>query len=471
MNFEIADRFVEHLKPTLNSMSDAIWEYAELGFEEVKSSNHLKHFLDQNGFTVIDNLANIATSFSASFGEGKPIIGILGEYDALEHMAQTSMASEKDSDCFSASGHGCGHHLLGTAGAGACVAIKEFLTKRKIPGTIKFFGCPAEEGGAAKIYMTKEGCFQDLDAVLTWHPSSMNAVFDLSTNANMQAYFKFKGIASHAAVSPHLGRSALDAVELMNVGCNYLREHIVPEGRVHYAVINSGGKMANIVQSDANVLYLVRAPKRQQVKEIYDRIVDVARGAALMTGTELTIEFDSGMSEYIPNRTINEISRKNMELLLPTLTFSDETIAFAKRFSSNIPPLAALNTIVKDEQKAKQLFETGLCTSILPVPSSTSAGSTDVGDVSHIAPTSQIGTACSTFGVSLHSWEMVSQGKSEIAHSGMLLAAKIMAATAMDLMEHQELCTNAREELNAATGGAPYESPIPYGVNPHKPLY
>ncbi len=311
MNFDVRKHLNEQ-KEQLIDLNDKIWEYAETRFEEYKSTKALKSYLADNGFAIEDNTADIETAFVASYGKGRPVIAILAEYDALSGLSQKGGITEREALVDDGNGHGCGHNIFGSASAGAAVVVKKWLESTGREGTIQLIGCPGEEGGSGKTFMAKKGVFNDLDSALAWHPASVNAVMSVSTLANYQVYFRFKGIASHAATSPHLGRSALDAVELMNVGVNYLREHIIPEARVHYAVTNTGGNSPNVVQSNATVLYLIRAPKMHQVEDIYRRICKIAQGAAMMTETEVEIVFDKGCSNYLPNRELEKVLYNNM---------------------------------------------------------------------------------------------------------------------------------------------------------------
>ena len=306
-------------KTMLNNLADDIWEYAETAFAEFKSAEALAKTLEDEGFSVTREVADIPTAFSASFGSGKPIIGILGEFDALSNLSQVANTTEKTPLIQGKAGHGCGHHLLGVGSLAAAIAVKEYLTQTGKSGTVIYYGCPGEEGGSGKAFMARDGVFDELDVAFCWHPSDANGIMAGSSLANIQVSYKFKGIAAHAAACPHLGRSALDAVELMNVGVNFLREHIIPEARVHYAITNTGGYSPNVVQPEAEVLYLIRAPKNQGAQEIYERVNKIAKGAALMTETELEIDFVKACSNLVPNTTLEKVLHKNMqELAYPT---------------------------------------------------------------------------------------------------------------------------------------------------------
>jgi aminobenzoyl-glutamate utilization protein B len=402
----------------------------------------------------------------AEAGQGGPVIGILGEYDALSGMSQDAGATvcRPSPEITNGNGHGCGHHLLGTASHFAAVAVKTYLEASGQPGTVRFYGCPAEEGGSGKTFMARAGLFDDLDAALCWHPDVYTGVFSRSSLANIQAYFRFTGKASHAAASPHLGRSALDAVELMNVGVNYLREHMPSEARVHYAVTNSGGISPNVVQANAEVLYLVRAPHNPEAAALYERVCNVARGAALMTETKLEIVFDKACSNLVQNSVLNRVMYKNIERMgAPDFSGDDATQARGYWTSITEDDIAASGKpLGRALREAKPLFE-GIA-QYDPAKEELIYGSTDVGDVSWVTPTVQCVTACYAFGTPFHSWQMVAQGKLPAAHKGMVHAAKLIAATAIDLLREPALLDEAKAELVAYRGGKPYQCPIPADV-------
>ena len=293
--------------------SDRIWDQPETAFQEFHSTDVLCELLEKEGFRVEKNLAGIATAFSGTYGSGKPVVGILGEFDALSGLSQESESLEKTALVDGAPGHGCGHNLLGAGSVAAAIAVKEYLEKNGKEGTVIFFGCPGEEGGSGKSFMARDGVFDNLDFAVTWHPGDKNVVSVGSSLANYQIIYRFYGQASHAAACPELGRSALDAVELMNTGVQYLREHIIQEARIHYAITNTGGYSPNVVQPYSEVLYLIRAPKNSQVKEIYERVNDIARGAALMTGTKMELQFVKACSNLVDNTVMEEIMQKNLE--------------------------------------------------------------------------------------------------------------------------------------------------------------
>ncbi|MYN14515.1 amidohydrolase [Pusillimonas sp. TS35] len=452
------------------SLSDRIWELAELRFQETESAAMHADMLEAEGFRVQRGVAGMPTAFIAEAGDGGPVVGILGEYDALSGMSQESgaLVCTPSTDIPNGNGHGCGHHLLGTAAHAAVVAVKALLQAQGMPGRVRFYGCPAEEGGSGKTYMARAGLFDDVDAVLTWHPASYTGTWTQSSLANLQASFRFKGVAAHAANAPHLGRSALDAVELMNVGCNYLREHMPSDARFHYAVTNTGGMSPNVVQSDAEVLYLIRAPRNEQVDDLYARIQRVAQGAALMTDCKVEIIFDKACSNYMPNRTLNDVLDETLRGLdAPHYSEAEQQAAqglFGVISDSDIA--SANSNLGQVLRQPKPLFQ-GVA-SYRRDDDRVMFGSTDVGDVSWVAPTAQFWGACYAYGTAFHSWQMVSQGKQGFAHKGMLYAAKALAATAYRLMGMPETLARAKAELQDARNGQPYKCPIPPTIEPRR---
>jgi len=468
---------IEENKDFYTDLSDKIWDYAETRFEEYKSADLFCNVLEEQGFKVEKGIADIKTAFVGTFGKGKPVIGILGEYDALSGLSQKSGIAKKEPLQEGGNGHGCGHNLLGTASLSAALAVKKYMEENKLKGTIRFYGCPGEEGGSGKTFMVREGVFEDVDIALCWHPFSQNSIFSISSLANFQVYFRFHGKSSHAAASPHLGRSALDAVELMNVGVNYLREHIIPDARVHYAVTNTGGTAPNVVQAESEVLYLIRAPITPQVQEIYDRICDIAKGAALMTQTKLEIDFNKGCSNLVPNETLETLMYKNFKIVGPP-KFDEKDKKFADEISKTLSEsdidneikITRLLTNGNEKEKEKSIKTKKLADEILPFYYNAGilSGSTDVGDVSWVVPTGQIITACNTLGTPAHSWQMTSHGKTGIAHKGMLTAGKIIGMTAIDLLENPDIIKKAKKELKENLDGKIYVCPIPDDIKPSK---
>ncbi|MED4584201.1 M20 family metallopeptidase [Brevibacillus choshinensis] len=466
---------IEQKSELLTYVSDRIWEFAETRFEEVRSAELLCQTLEQEGFTVEKDLAGIQTAFVGTYGSGGPVIAILGEFDALSGLSQERGNPVHKPIQAGGNGHGCGHNLLGTGSLAAAIAIRYYMEENQIQGTVRYYGCPAEEGGSGKAYMAREGLFDDVDFAICWHPQNFNAIMSISSLANYQVYFKFKGKAAHAAAAPHLGRSALDAVELMNVGVNYLREHVIPEARMHYAITNTGGFSPNVVQAEADVLYLIRAPQTQQVEEIYQRVCKIAQGAAMMTETEVEIIFDKACSNLIPNQALERVMYENFrELGVPL--FDDAEKEFARQIRMTIPDAdknSELQMLAKlkgpgSKDLLNQLKEQELSSFLLPHMQTPRlmSGSTDVGDVSWITPTVQCSTTCFAMGTQLHSWQAVSQGGMSIGRKGMQHAGKVMAATAIDVLLRPEVIDEAKAELKERLDGQSYVCPIPAEIKP-----
>ena len=329
--YEELSALVEGRKKEWCDLSDRIWEYAESRFQEFRSVADQIEIMKKYGFSVTEKLGGADTAFVAQWGKGKPVIGFLGEYDALSGLSQKADSTEIDPLVPGADGHGCGHHLLGVGNMAAVVALKEYMEKEGMEGTIRYYGCPAEENAGGKAFMVRDGAFDDCDFCLTWHAGPTNYVNTTGCLANFRVFFTFHGTSSHAASNPHLGRSALDAVELMNVGVNYMREHMIDQARIHYAVTNTGGTAPNVVQAEAQVLYAIRAPKVTQVKELYERVCKIAKGAALMTETEVEIRHVAAYSDYIGNDVMQGLLRENIEKFLP-VEYTEEELQYAKKF-------------------------------------------------------------------------------------------------------------------------------------------
>lgn len=428
-----------------SSISDQIWEFAEPRYQEFHSSALQADFLEQEGFTVTRNLGGIATAFSASFGSGHPVIGLLGEYDALPCMNQIADSPEKQTDLPGAAGHGCGHNLLGTGAMEAACLIRDWLLQTHSERTVIYFGCPAEEGGAGKAFLTRSGCFDNLDFALAWHPGSKTGLIKEAL-ANIRVIFDFTGKSAHAAAHPELGRSALDACELMNVGVNYLREHVKSDARMHYAYLNDGGDAPNIVPAAATLLYALRAPESAYVTELYDRVSDVAKGAALMTGTRVSCRTVSAYAELLSVPAMEALMMEAMqEAEKPEYT--DDDYEYAARFAAD---------------QASPSIDTA----ILPADQSINLGSTDVGDVSWQVPTGLIGVTTEAAGCALHTWQVVAQGKSPLAHKGMHYAARILFAAAKKLYESPERCALIQDDYQHVIGHRTYQSMLPDSVKP-----
>jgi aminobenzoyl-glutamate utilization protein B len=419
-----------------------IWDFAEVGYKENKSAAlHVQHLKDA-GFTVETGVAGIPTAFVATYGSGSPAIGILAEYDALPGLAQNAVP-EKSIIAGKNAGHGCGHHLFGTASVSAGIAIKELIAAGKLKGTIKVYGCPAEEGGSGKVFLVRAGLFNDLDAVIHWHPDDVNGVTTTSALANKSAKFKFYGISAHAAAQPEQGRSALDAVEAMDNMVNMMREHIPQETRIHY-VITNGGKAPNVVPDFAEVYYYVRHPKRKDVVEIFDRVVKAAEGAAMGTGTTMKYDIIGGTHDLLINKTLAEVMQSNLEKV-GGVNYTEAEKAFAKRIQ---PTFIGAPVAVESAATVKALSYVV----------EGNNGSTDVGDVSYAKPTVGLRAATWVPGTPAHSWQAVASGGTEIGTKGMLVASKTMALTAIDLMSNPALIQKATEEFKAGIGDYKYKA-------------
>jgi aminobenzoyl-glutamate utilization protein B len=425
-----------------------IWEWAEPGYQESRSCSLLAEMLEKAGFDVKRPVAGIPTAFTAQVGQGKPIIGILGEYDALPGLSQAAKP-HREPVAAGGYGHACGHHLFGVASASAAIALAEQINAGKVRGTVRFYGCPAEEGGAAKVFMARDGLFDDCDAVLHWHPSSQNSAGDSTNLARMAAKFRFRGKAAHAAGSPELGRSALDAVELTNFGVQLLREHVPDFTRMHY-VITDGGGAPNVVPETAEVYYYVRHPKASVVRSLYKRIVLCAQAGALGTETRLEVNYEGGTLSLLPNDTLSKVALKNLRTL-NDLAYSVEEAQFAARIQATLERPRPLDDI-------REVHERG-ATDI-------SKGSTDVGDVSWIAPTTGFSTACWVPGTPGHTWQAVAAGGTSIGRKGMHLAARVLAATAWDLYQDPKLLAAAKAEHGERLASEKYQSLLEPGQKP-----
>ena len=419
-----------------------IWEYAEVGYKEVKSAAlHVQHLKDA-GFTVETGVAGIPTAFVATYGSGSPAIGILAEYDALPGINQSASA-ERDPIVGKNAGHACGHHLFGTASVSAGIAIKELIAAGKLKGTIKVFGTPAEEGGSGKVFLVRAGLFNNLDAVIHWHPDDVNAITTTSALANKSAKFKFYGISAHAAAAPDQGRSSLDAVEAMDNMVNMMREHVPQETRIHY-VITSGGKAPNVIPDFAEVYYYVRHPKRKDVVEIFDRVVKAAEGAALGTGTTMKYDIIGGTHDLLINKTLAEAMQINLEKV-GGVSYTEAELNFAKKLETSFVG-------------AKVDLATAGTVRPISYISEGNSGSTDVGDVSYALPTVGLRAATWVPGTAAHSWQAVAAGGTEIGTKGMLVASKTMALTAIDLMSNPVLLAKAMEEFIKSKGDYKYKA-------------
>ena len=461
-----AYNWIDENQGRIIEVSDEIWEYAELGLLEFKSSKLLVKELEKHGFTVEEGVGGMPTAFVATWGSGKPVIGIMGEYDALPGLSQAKKP-EKEPLKPGAPGHGCGHNIHGTSGMAGAIAMRYAMEKHGLPGTVKFFGTPAEESGSGKVWMVRDGVFDGVDAVLSHHPGSMNVASLASSLANNSVKFHYRGKAAHAAGSPEQGRSALDAVELMDVGVNFLREHIIQEARIHY-VIEAGGGQPNVVPDYARSWYLVRAPQRDQVEQIYKRVLKIAEGAALMTETELEVEFIKAIYNKIPNKVLSDVVLQNMrEIGAPTYT--DDEIEWAKKLVSTVSRESKIEQLRKSKRPGwEKLVDVVMDTSIPDTWNDgiVSPGSTDVSDVSWKTPTMEFGTSTWPLGVPGHSWMNVAGGASSIGHKSLIFASKVMAASGLDMLMSDELRAAAWKEQGERTMGKEYKTPIPEDMKP-----
>ena len=421
-------------KEVYSSIAQQIWGFAEMGYQEEKSAALLQETLSTEGFKVTKGVAGIPTAFIAEYGEGLPVIAILGEYDALPGLSQEAVAEKKSAG--KAAGHACGHHLFGTASAAAAIEVKNWLKTNKKKGTIRFYGCPAEEGGSGKVYLVREGLFKDVDIALHWHPSDANDANPGSALANKSAKFRFYGVASHAGMAPEKGRSALDGVEAMNMMVNMMREHIPSDTRIHY-VITNGGKAPNVVPDFAEVYYYVRHGNRKVVVDIFDRVAKAAEGAALGTGTQMDYELIGGTHELLPNIMLQKMMYANL-VKVGGITYTEKEREFGNQI---IQSLGIENGSV-DKAAVVQPYKT-----LDP-----SFGSTDVGDVSFTVPTAGMGSATWVPGTPAHSWQAVAAGGTDIANKGMMVAAKTIALTAIDLFLNPDQIVKAKTELEEKRG-------------------
>jgi aminobenzoyl-glutamate utilization protein B len=408
-----------------------IWNLAELGYKEGKSANLLQSMLKEEGFTIENGVAGIPTAFTATFGSGTPVIGVLGEYDALPGFSQDAVPFKKEL-AGNTNGHACGHHLFGSASAAAAIAVKNWLKTTGRKGTIRFYGTPAEEGGAGKVYMVRAGLFQDVDAVIHWHPGDDNNANPISSLSNKSAKFRFRGIASHAAASPERGRSALDGVEALNYMVNMMREHIPEKSRVHY-VITRGGEAPNVVPAFAEVYYYIRHPEMDVVKDLFNRVTKAAEGAAMGTGTTMDYEVIHGVYNLLPNQILSTNLYENLKTV-GGVNYDKTEEDFALKI---FPSLNRKDVNISDAALVKPYAD----------QSDEAFGSTDVGDISWLVPTAGISSATWVPGTAAHSWQAVAAGGMSIGHKGMMVAAKTMALTIMDCLVSPEMLKNANLEL------------------------
>ena len=465
-------KIIDEKAQIFTDVSHRIWEYAELSLLEYRSMELYCQVLAENGFQVEKGLCGVPTAFSGSWGSGRPVIGIMGEFDALSGLSQKCGVPRHEELVSGGSGHGCGHNMLGAGSLAAAFAVKAYLEESGKPGTVIFFGCPGEEGGAGKAFMARDRAWESLDAALTWHPSDFNRVTTGSNIACIQVEYKFTGIAAHAAGNPDQGRSALDAVQLMNIGVEFLREHMADSARIHYAITDAGGNSPNVVQPAAQVLYMVRAPKVQEAMRLQARVDKIAEAAAMMTETTLTRRFIDGTANTVSNARLERLLYENFREI-GTASYTPEEKAFAQALVDSYemkPDGTPVDEL--EENLTPEEFEEALAASdggkapildfLVPYYHSKKVemGSTDVGDVSWLTPTAQIGTSCFAAGAPGHSWQNVAIGATSVGDKGLLLAGKVLAAAAIDLFEDPGILEEARAEFVKKTAEG-YVCPIP----------
>jgi aminobenzoyl-glutamate utilization protein B len=444
-----------------------IWEHPETGFSEVRAAALLASTLEREGFQIKRAVAGIETAFVAEWGTGGPVVGVLGEYDALPGLSQ-KVSATRDPVVPGAPGHACGHNLLGVGGLGAVLAARRVMESTSLPGTIRYYGCPAEETLMGKVYMAREGLFDDLDAALTWHPMYPNTLWSASSVALNSFKLSFRGVSAHAGAAPEAGRSALDAVMLTDVGVNYLREHVPSTVRIH-CVVTHGGEAPNIVPAFAQSWYFVRAPDRAQVGDVYERVLKVARGAAMMTDTTLEVEPVAACYDYRPNRAVERVLLENMKQAGPPV-FTPSELEFAGELAQTLPA-GMVDDAARTLGGRREDFDilcSNVCDSLNGLASGqVHSGSTDVGDVSYIVPTAQMAACCIPLGVALHSWQAVASCGSSIGLKGMLFVSRSLGLTIVDLLGLPDTLAAAREELVRYTGGRRYECPLAADARPH----
>jgi aminobenzoyl-glutamate utilization protein B len=458
-------RLVEaHARPMIE-LSDTIWGMPELCYNEHRSCAEHTAALKAHGFRVTEQVVGIPTAVMGEAGEGGPVIAILGEYDALPGLSQEAGVAEPRPLPGDGTGHGCGHNLLGSASMLAAIAVKEWLEKNGVPGRVRYYGCPAEEGGAAKGFMVRDGAFDDVDIAISWHPASFSGVNEPVSLANTRIDFSFVGRASHAAAAPHLGRSALDAVELMNVGVNYMREHMPSDARIHYAYLDAGGVAPNVVQPTAKVRYLIRARDVTELNRLVTRVRKIADGAALMTETTVSTQVISAVSNLMGNKALEATMQSSLDRLGPP-PFDEADRELARKFQATLTP----EDISASWRRAgmEERPDTPLCDQIIPVDAKPEkmVGSTDVGDVSWKVPTVQARGATYAIGTPGHSWQLTAQGMAPAAHKGLVHVAKVMAGTAVDALRDPAIIAAAKAEHAAKMAKQPYVCPLPDGAKP-----
>ncbi|MBQ4424260.1 MAG: amidohydrolase [Lachnospiraceae bacterium] len=453
----LIQKAMERHAEELNALSRDLWEHPQVAWQETYAAETLSAYLRKNGFEVEKPVGGIPTAFTARYGSGRPVIGILAEYDALPGFSQKTVTHEEP-EVPGGAGHACGHNLMGAAHAGACVMLKEIMEQEKIPGTVVFFGCPAEEVLTGKVFMARAGVFDGIDCALNFHPDSCNGVNMHRLAGINNVKFKFHGIISHAAARPFDGRSASDAAELMNVGANYLREHIPDGVRIHYVTLD-GGKAPNIVPNFAQTWYHVRAKNRPDVEKVYARLVKVAKGAAMMTETEVEVDLQGGCYPSVQNKVLAEAINEAMhELGGPK--FTEEEKAYAAELDASCPAKPArLYSLPEGEHLDERIIG-------IYGEGTFAYNASDIGDVGHLVPATMFGTACYNMRADLHSWQVAACTGHAIGQRGMRYAAGILALASLKLFTEPERVARAKEEFDTMMDGETYLCPIPDEVRP-----
>jgi len=442
---------IDDIRSRMVEVNQAIWSYAEPGLEEVRSAEELQDWLAESGFSVRANVAGMPTAFVASYGEGEPVIAYLAEYDALIGLSQKAVSHrEQRDDPAVIAGHGCGHSLFGTGSTAAAIALARAMDSQHLPGTVRLYGTPAEETVDAKTFMLRDGLFDDVDVVLAWHVNDRTRVSYQYSKAVVGARFSFEGVSAHASASPQFGRSALDAVELMNVGVNYLREHVPEDTRIHYVVTNGGGQ-PNVVPPEAGSWYYVRANRHGTVEEVFERVLEIARGAALMTQTEMSYLIDSDAHEVLPNRALSEIIYDNLLEVGPP-EFDEREKAFARETQTEFA-----------SRVDRALFEE---IDRLPDDPEQGMASTDQGDLTWHVPSGGLNVAAYAFGAAGHSWQVVAATGMSIGDKAMTVAAKTLAATGYDLLTQPALLDRVRESFREIRDPLEFRSLLPADARP-----
>ncbi len=455
---------VDAKKQQFLELSDKIWDNPEIAYDEYGAVADHTAMLEREGFRVRTNVAGIPTAVIGEAGDEGPVIAILGEYDALPGLSQENGVAEPRPLPGAGLGHGCGHNLLGSAALLAATAVKDYLAERGMKGRVRYYGCPAEEGGAAKSFMVRDGAFKDVDIAISWHPAAFSGVNDAMSLANTRIDFTFTGRSSHAAAAPHLGRSALDAVELMSVGVNYMREHMPSDARIHYAYLDAGGVAPNVVQGRATVRHLIRARQLPELWSLIERVKKIAEGAALMTETTVENSTVSAVSNLLGNTPLEQAMHGAFERLGPP-QWDEADRSFARQIQAT---LSQEDITTAFRRVGAKVTKDPLCEAIVPLDAvgAPMMGSTDVGDVSWVVPTVQARGATYAIGTPGHSWQLTAHGKTSIAHKGLAHVAKIMASTAMAALEDPALIAQAKADYAQRTDGNPYVCPMPTSVKP-----